>query len=223
MKTKLSRKIPVLIVFGAIISVLCGCKSPARVAKLSTPPSMAEIAKDAKAGKSAAQREVAARYASGNKLVKDEVLAEQWRIREDSSLSAAGGGNALLSLQKKRATEAEKSERAQNERNRTFENSSTENSENNVVAKHSDAKVSAHARARSVSHVPATTGKPENATPVQPDEFQKVLRAASQGNRLALERFRTDAEMRERLTEYAKTPEGKHSPFVREVMNKLKK
>lgn len=190
-----------------------------------------EIAHDANRGKDDAQKQLAARYASGNEVVKDDLLSEQWLLRADPNMSAKSGGNALAALQAKQEKESGKAEPEKPKK---------------VAPK--QAKEEPKASTPFGNFLPAfslgaSKAEPEAATPkqsvpaeieeaneveaeepaVQVDDFQRLLRAASQGNRLALQRFRTDAELANRLKTYAQTPEGKRNPFVREVITRLKK
>lgn len=224
MRTKLPRKILFLIALGSLTLALCGCKTTARVSKQPPGLTMDEIAKKANAGDKLAQRDVARRYETGNKLVKDEVLSEQWALRADENLSATSGGNALAPLQEKRAEEARKNAERESVSRQKY--APKKKSESGVPAKEwrasqRDNGVKKQAKpSRTASSVPQDDGK---ASTVQVDDFQRILRAASQGNKLALRRFQTDAEMKARLADYAKTPEGEKNPFVQETLHRLKK
>lgn len=224
MTTKLPRKILFLIVLGSLVPALCGCKTAARATKQPTELTMDEIAKKANAGDKSAQRDIARRYATGNKLVKDEVLSEQWALRADENLRATSGGNALAALREKRAEEAGKNAGSESVSRQKY--APKKKSESGVPAQKRQVsqrdngvkKQSKPSRATASG----TQGAGETST-VQVDDFQRILRAASQGNKLALQRFQTDAEMKAQLADYAKTPEGKKNPFVQETLRRLKK
>ena len=65
--------------FVAILGLLplCGCVNETLV----PPQDMIELRNKAKKGDKSAQRNISERYATGNTLVQDEVLAEQWAMR----------------------------------------------------------------------------------------------------------------------------------------------
>ena len=224
MRTKLSRKTLFLIALGSLTLALCGCKTTARVSKQPPGLTMDEIAKKANAGDKSAQRDVARRYETGNKLVKDEALSEQWALRADENLSATSGGNALAPLQEKRAEEARKNTERESASRQEY--ASEMKPESGVPAKkwrapQYDSGVKKQAKPSRTAA--ARTQDAGETSTVQVDDFQKLLRAASQGNKFALQRFQTDAEMKAQLTDYAKTPEGKKNPFVQETLRRLKK
>lgn len=224
MITKLPRKIPFLIALGSLTLVMCGCKTTARETKLPSGLTMDEIAKKANAGDKSAQRDIARRYETGNKLVEDEVLSEQWALRADENLRATSGGNALAALREKRAEEARKSTERESVSRQKYaskmEPESGDSSQKWRVSQRNNGVKPQAKPSRTVSSVSQDAG--ETST-VQVDDFQKVLRAASQGNKFALQRFQTDAEMKTQLADYAKTPEGKKNPFVQETLRRLKK
>ena len=180
-----------------------------------------ETAQEAMAGKESAQRELAARYASGNDVVKDALLSEQWMLRADSKMSARSGGEALAALRKKQGSALGQAERETALRD-------VRQSPKKVKAVHKKPDL---APKTGSSKAPAPEARVANVTRgketvahrgVELDDFQVLLRAASQGNRMALEKFRTDVTMRNRLQSYAKSPSGKRDPFVPEVLKRLK-
>lgn len=199
---------------------------------------IAETTRDAKGGKKSAQQELAGRYANGNEVVKDRVLSEQWFLRADKNLSAKFGGDALAALRAKQAKEGGNPETATPEKvnlkpakaeskvSKMFGNflSSFQSGDAEAEADAVDERQSAPGQAPTVSEEIEETedAEPEEAV-VRVDDFQRILRAASQGNSLALRRFRTDENLANRLKAYARTPEGKRNPFVREVIIRLKK
>ena len=77
--------------------------------------SLGATVRGANRGDADSQKQLAARYASGHEVVKDDVLAEQWNLRADPKLSAKLGGNALAALQCRRAADAPKPAPAQAE------------------------------------------------------------------------------------------------------------
>lgn len=136
-----------------------------------------EIARDAKRGKKNAQLQLSAHYQTGDEVVRDELLAEQWLLRSDVKISVRSAGNALAALQAKRGIKAVKTE------------------------------------------VPSPQGVRENTSE---RAFLQLLRSAAQGQPAALQRFRSDENLRKVLQSYAQTPEGKRDPFVREVIKRLR-
>lgn len=224
MRTRLPRKILFLIVLGSLVPALCGCNTAPRVSKRSQENTMDEIVKKANAGDKSAQRDIARRYATGNKLVKDEVLSEQWALRADENLRATSGGNALAALREKRAEEAEKNAGSESVSRQKY--APKKKSESGVPAKKWRAAESGNGVKTQAEPSRAAASGTQDAgetSTVQVDDFQRILRAASQGNKLALQRFQTDAEMKAQLADYAKTPEGKKNPFVQETLRRLKK
>lgn len=178
---------------------------------------IAEIARDAKAGKKSAQKQLSARYANGNEVVKDDLLSEQWLLRADKNLNAKSGGNALELLQKKRAEEAgEKSPESKKSTGAKSEAAKPQKPPRAVRTEDVD-------ESAPEEDVIEETEEVAEAPNVSVDDFHRLLRAASQGNRLALQRFQTDATMRNRLVAYARTPEGRRNPFVQETIRRLKK
>ena len=179
-----------------------------------------ETTQDAMAGKESAQRELAARYASGNDVVKDALLSEQWLLRADSKMSARSGGDALAALRKNQGSVLAQAE--------ATEIRDVQQSPKKVKAVHKKPDLppktgSSKAPAPEARVANVTRGKEAVAQRgVELDDFQTLLRAASQGNRMALEKFRTDLTMRNRLQSYAKSPSGKRDPFVPEVLKRLK-
>lgn len=169
-------------------------------------------------GDADSQKQLAARYASGHEVVKDDVLAEQWNLRADPKLSAKLGGNALAALQRRRAADAPKPAPAQ--------------AETPAAKKTAPAPVPAKKAAPGVPAKPdAQTQKPADAAPEAPvpakpetseAEFRLLLRRASQGDSAALKKFREDSALRARLNNYAQTPEGRRNPFVDAVKRKIK-
>lgn len=170
-----------------------------------------EISRDANRGDESAQKQLAARYASGNEVVKDDVLSEQWLLRADKTMSAQSCGNALEVLQEKWAEKPD-GKPAVAAPKLTFK-------EGKSVVKKNIPEKSEKVKRRFPAESETVSEEPE----VQIDDFQRLLRAASQGNRLALQRFQTDAAMRNRLVNYARTAEGKRNPFVTETIRRLKK
>ena len=180
-----------------------------------------ETAQEAMAGKESAQRELAARYASGNDVVKDALLSEQWQLRADSKMSARSGGEALAALRKKLGSAL-----VQVEKDTTVRD--VQQSPKKVKAVHKKPDL---APKTGSSKAPAPEARVANITRgketvaqrgVELDDFQVLLRAASQGNRMALEKFRTDVTMRNRLLSYVKSASGKRDSFVSEVLKRLK-
>ena len=164
--------------------------------------SLGATVRGANRGDADSQKQLAARYASGHEVVKDDVLAEQWNLRADPKLSAKIGGNALAALQRRRAADAPKPEPAQ--------------AETPTAKKSAPAPVPAKpAAAASEASAPA---KPETSEA----EFRLLLRRASQGDSAALKKFREDSALRARLNNYAQTPEGRRNPFVDAVKRKIK-
>ncbi|MGN0884444.1 MAG: hypothetical protein ACI4P6_04505 [Candidatus Spyradosoma sp.] len=169
--------------------------------------SLGATVRGANRGDADSQKRLAARYASGHEVVKDDVLAEQWNLRADPKLSAKIGGNALAALQRRRAADAPKPEPAQAE---------TPAAKKPVPAKKAAPGVPAKpAAAASEASAPA---KPETSEA----EFRLLLRRASQGDSAALKKFREDSALRARLNNYAQTPEGRRNPFVDAVKRKIK-
>lgn len=169
--------------------------------------SLGATVRGANRGDADSQKRLAARYASGHEVVKDDVLAEQWNLRADPKLSAKIGGNALAALQRRRAADAPKPEPAQAE---------TPAAKKPVPAKKAAPGVPAKpAAAASEASAPA---KPETTDA----EFRLLLRRASQGDSAALKKFREDSALRARLNNYAQTPEGRRNPFVDAVKRKIK-
>lgn len=177
-----------------------------------------DIARDAKNGDESAQRQLSNRYVSGSEVVKDDLLAEQWLLRSDPNRSASSGGDALRKLQEKRDKSGEKNGGL----GVKIENvSATAVVRTDSVSRHrtpTSGKNSLRKKDRSVSREVPKEEKPV----AHGDDFQRLLRAASQGNRLALQRFKSDAGMKNRLESYAETPEGKKNPFVSETLRHLK-
>lgn len=169
--------------------------------------SLGATVRGANRGDADSQKRLAARYASGHEVVKDDVLAEQWNLRADPKLSAKIGGNALAALQRRRAADAPKPEPAQAE---------TPAAKKPVPAK------------KAAPGVPAkpAAAAPEAPAPAKPEtseaEFRLLLRRASQGDSAALKKFREDSALRARLNNYAQTPEGRRNPFVDAVKRKIK-
>lgn len=169
--------------------------------------SLGATVRGANRGDADSQKRLAARYASGHEVVKDDVLAEQWNLRADPKLSAKIGGNALAALQRRRAADAPKPEPAQAE---------TPAAKKPVPAK------------KAAPGVPAkpAAAAPEASAPAKPEtseaEFRLLLRRASQGDSAALKKFREDSALRARLNNYAQTPEGRRNPFVDAVKRKIK-
>lgn len=171
--------------------------------------SLGATVRGANRGDADSQKQLAARYASGHEVVKDDVLAEQWNLRADPKLSAKLGGNALAALQRRRAADAPKPAPAQAE---------TPAAKKTVPAKKAAPGVPAKPAAQ--------TRKPAAAAPAKPEtseaEFRLLLRRASQGDSAALKKFREDSALRARLNNYAQTPEGRRNPFVDAVKRKIK-
>lgn len=180
--------------------------------------SLGATVRGANRGDADSQKQLAARYASGHEVVKDDVLAEQWNLRADPKLSAKLGGNALAALQRRRAADAPKPAPAQ--------------AETPAAKKTAPAPVPAKKAAPGVPAKPAAqTQKPADAAPEAPvpakpetseAEFRLLLRRASQGDSAALKKFREDSALRARLNNYAQTPEGRRNPFVDAVKRKIK-
>lgn len=175
--------------------------------------SLGATVRGANRGDADSQKQLAARYASGHEVVKDDVLAEQWNLRADPKLSAKLGGNALAALQRRRAADAPKPAQA----------------ETPAAKKTVPAPVPAKKAAPGVPAKPAAqTRKPAAAAPApaKPEtseaEFRLLLRRASQGDSAALKKFREDSALRARLNNYAQTPEGRRNPFVDAVKRKIK-
>ena len=176
--------------------------------------SLGATVRGANRGDADSQKQLAARYASGHEVVKDDVLAEQWNLRADPKLSAKLGGNALAALERRRAADAPKPAPAQ--------------AETPAAKKTIPAPVPAKKAAPGVPAKPdAQTRKPAAApAPAKPEtseaEFRLLLRRASQGDSAALKKFREDSALRARLNNYAQTPEGRRNPFVDAVKRKIK-
>lgn len=180
--------------------------------------SLGATVRGANHGDADSQKQLAARYASGREVVKDDVLAEQWNLRADPKLSAKLGGNALAALERRRAADAPKPAPAQ--------------AETPAAKKTAPAPVPAKKAAPGVPAKPdAQTRKPavaasEAPAPAKPEtseaEFRLLLRRASQGDSAALKKFREDSALRARLNNYAQTPEGRRNPFVDAVKRKIK-
>lgn len=169
--------------------------------------SLGATVRGANRGDADSQKQLAARYASGHEVVKDDVLAEQWNLRADPKLSAKLGGNALAALQRRRAADAPKPAPAQ--------------AETPAAKKTVPAPVPAKKAAPGVPAKPAAApapAKPETSEA----EFRLLLRRASQGDSAALKKFREDSALRARLNNYAQTPEGRRNPFVDAVKRKIK-
>lgn len=192
------------------------------------------IAYKANRGDKKAQEQLAARYASGNGVVKDDVLSEQWLLRADPKKSPTSGGNANASIQKKNAEKAA-AEKEAAAKAKTSAQASAKNAGGGNTAKTAPKKTTGtspedtskfHLGEKSEAQAaPASAAKTAPAASPKPkarDDFQLILRRASQGDRAALNRIRNDAETRRKFAAYAKTPEGKRNPFVREVLNRLK-
>lgn len=182
-----------------------------------------EVVRDAKRGEKSAQQELSSRYVSGNEVVKDDVFSEQWRLRSNPTMSATGGGNALAALEAKRAVAALKTDvstapkstpKKAEEKSSTFVRFSSKPAS---VQKSVPAK-----KEKTPARVEVVAEEETEEAVVQVDDFQMLLRAASQGNSKALQRFRTEADLANRLKAYAQTPEGKRDPFVREVIKRLR-
>lgn len=173
--------------------------------------SLGATVRGANRGDADSQKQLAARYASGHEVVKDDVLAEQWNLRADPKLSAKLGGNALAALQRRRAADAPKPAPAQ--------------AETPAAKKTVPAPVPAKKAAPGVPAKPAAAA-PEAPAPAKPEtseaEFRLLLRRASQGDSAALKKFREDSALRARLNNYAQTPEGRRNPFVDAVKRKIK-
>lgn len=167
--------------------------------------SLGATVRGANRGDADSQKQLAARYASGHEVVKDDVLAEQWNLRADPKLSAKLGGNALAALQRRRAADAPKPAPAQ--------------------AETPAAKKTVPAKPAAQTQKPADAA-PEAPVPAKPEtseaEFRLLLRRASQGDSAALKKFREDSALRARLNNYAQTPEGRRNPFVDAVKRKIK-
>lgn len=180
--------------------------------------SLGATVRGANRGDADSQKQLAARYASGHEVVKDDVLAEQWNLRADPKLSAKLGGNALAALQRRRAADAPKPAPAQ--------------AETPAAKKTAPAPVPAKKAAPGVPAKPAAqtqksaAAAPEASAPAKPEtseaEFRLLLRRASQGDSAALKKFREDSTLRARLNNYAQTPEGRRNPFVDAVKRKIK-
>lgn len=165
-------------------------------------------------GDADSQKQLAARYASGHEVVKDDVLAEQWNLRADPKLSAKLGGNALAALQRRRAADAPKPAPAQAE---------TPAAKKTVPAKKAAPGVPAKPAAQTQKPAAAASEAPAPAKPETSEaEFRLLLRRASQGDSAALKKFREDSALRARLNNYAQTPEGRRNPFVDAVKRKIK-
>lgn len=173
--------------------------------------SLGATVRGANRGDADSQKRLAARYASGHEVVKDDVLAEQWNLRADPKLSAKIGGNALAALQRRRAADAPKPEPAQ--------------AETPAAKRTVPAPVPAKKAAPGVPAKPAAAAS-EASAPAKPEtseaEFRLLLRRASQGDSAALKKFREDSALRARLNNYAQTPEGRRNPFVDAVKRKIK-
>lgn len=176
--------------------------------------SLGATVRGANRGDADSQKQLAARYASGHEVVKDDVLAEQWNLRADPKLSAKLGGNALAALQRRRAADAPKPAPAQAE---------TPAAKKSVPAKKAAPGVSAKPDAQTRKPAAAV---PEAPAPAKPEtseaEFRLLLRRASQGDSAALKKFREDSALRARLNNYAQMPEGRRNPFVDAVKRKIK-
>ena len=173
--------------------------------------SLGATVRGANRGDADSQKQLAARYASGREVVKDDVLAEQWNLRADPKLSAKLGGNALAALQRRRAADAPKPAPAQAE---------TPAAKKTVPAKKAAPGVPAKpaAQTRKPAAAAPAPAKPETSEA----EFRLLLRRASQGDSAALKKFREDSALRARLNNYAQTPEGRRNPFVDAVKRKIK-
>lgn len=180
-----------------------GCAAPkktSRPARIAPAPvqkpraeTLREITEKAYRGDKDAQKKLAARYAAGNEVVKDEILSEQWNLRADPKLSAGAASVAKPVTAKQPA--------------KTMASTAP------LAAK------TVPANAQKTAATGTKTARAAAGTPT--NDFQLLLRRAAQGDRAALSKFRTDAALRKRLADYAKTQEGKRNPFVREVISRL--
>lgn len=176
--------------------------------------SLGATVRGANRGDADSQKQLAARYASGHEVVKDDVLAEQWNLRADPKLSAKLGGNALAALERRRAADAPKPAPAQAE---------TPAAKKTVPAKKAAPGVPAKPAAQTQKPAAAASEAPAPAKPETSEaEFRLLLRRASQGDSAALKKFREDSALRARLNNYAQTPEGRRNPFVDAVKRKIK-
>ena len=179
--------------------------------------SLGATVRGANRGDADSQKQLAARYASGHEVVKDDVLAEQWNLRADPKLSAKLGGNALAALQRRRAADAPKPAPAQAE---------TPAAKKTAPAPVPAKKAAPSAPAKPAAQTQKPAAAPEASAPAKPEtseaEFRLLLRRASQGDSAALKKFREDSALRARLNNYAQTPEGRRNPFVDAVKRKIK-
>ena len=179
--------------------------------------SLGATVRGANRGDADSQKRLAARYASGHEVVKDDVLAEQWNLRANPKLSAKIGGNALAALQRRRAADAPKPEPAQAE---------TPTAKKPVPAPVPAKKAAPGVPAKPDAQTRKPAAAPEASAPAKPEtseaEFRLLLRRASQGDSAALKKFREDSALRARLNNYAQTPEGRRNPFVDAVKRKIK-
>lgn len=208
---------------------LAPAPAPAAAVKSAAEVKLENIAYKANRGDKKAQEQLAARYASGNDVVKDDILSEQWLLRADPKKSPTSGGNANASIQKKNAEKAaaekEAAAKTKTSAQASAKNASSGNAAKKAAGNSPDAtskfylgeKSEAQAAPAAEKTAPAAAPKPKAR-----DDFQLILRRASQGDRAALNKIRNDAETRRKFAAYAKTPEGKRNPFVREVLNRLK-
>lgn len=206
--------------FVAILGLLplCGCVNETLV----PPQDMIELRNKAKKGDKSAQRNISERYATGNTLVQDEVLAEQWAMRASPTMSTTTGGNALAVLQGSRGNDATAA--------KTTAPAGTAKPSAPVAVSQKSVPVTRPEKRTenpNTSRVASAQTKPQTATPVpaqriSEEDFHWTIRAASQGNRSALKKLQPGTPMRAKLESYARTAEGRKNPFVAEVMKKLK-
>lgn len=216
-----SQKIlPACFLIAAILGLLplCGCVNETLV----PPQDMIELRNKAKKGDKSAQRNISERYATGNTLVQDEVLAEQWAMRASPTMSTTTGGNALAVLQGSRGNDATAA--------KTTAPAGTAKPSAPVAVSQKSVPVTRPEKRTenpNTSRVASAQTKPQTATPVpaqriSEEDFHWTIRAASQGNRSALKKLQPGTPMRAKLESYARTAEGRKNPFVAEVMKKLK-
>lgn len=215
--------------FVAILGLLplCGCVNETPVPPpqeiLVSPQDMIELRDKAKKGDKSAQRNISERYATGNTLVKDEVLAEQWAMRASPTMSTTTGGNALAVLQGRLEDDATAAKTTAPAAGTAKPSAPVAVSQKSVPVTRPEKRTENPNTAR----VASAQTKPQTATPVSAqriseEDFHWTIRAASQGNRSALKKLQPGTPMRAKLESYARTAEGRKNPFVAEVMKKLK-
>lgn len=217
---KRSSKIISCLALAACLAFPLGCETTKPTGKTPSPPhqpTLGEIARKATRGDKRSQEQLAARYASGNEVVKDDILSEQWLLRANPKMSPTSGGNANASIQKKQAEKAAAEKQAQV----AAEKAKAAQAQKTAVAAAAKTVPSAKKAPASAPGAKAAADVPAAQTQ-QPDDFQMLLRKASQGDRAALNKIRNDAATLRQFKIYAKTPEGSRNPFVREVQNRLK-